>query len=362
VPRVNVETKALADPRFKVLGRLLGSSHFDALGRCIAVWHYCLDKQVHGVSGSMLDAISEQESFGDSLVKAGLAEKTEDEQYRICGLSGRIEWLGAKRETAKAAADARWSKNREHASRMRDASDNASKKSKGKPEDKSMHGASNHASATHSTTDASPMLDLCAPSPSPSPVLEDLPESPDEVDDTPDARDLRTSVDRLLDYQDQMRSSCIPRSQPLKRTRDAIKDVEKILTAGYSESDCRLVLEAYASEARRTKQTKWFNGETNWRIDNFRRTLGQCNGAGGEEADSQSSNTSSSSGSASYEVDWDEIDNLGTREDEYRSRGLPIPWMTDPRRWAMVEDRCGHKLDPCGPGTHDAMGRRLRIA
>ena len=67
-------------------------------------------------------------------------------------------------------------------------------------------------------------------------------------------------------------------------------------------------------------------------------------------------------GHTSYETDWDEIANLGTREEEHRSRGLPIPWMTDPRRWAMVEDQCGNKLEPCGPGTHDALGRRIRIA
>jgi hypothetical protein len=69
-----------------------------------------------------------------------------------------------------------------------------------------------------------------------------------------------------------------------------------------------------------------------------------------------------SSGDVSYDVEWDEIDNLGTREEEHREKGLPIPWLTNPRRWAMTEDRCGHKLEPCGPGTHDAQGKRLRIA
>ena len=88
---------------------------------------------------------------------------------------------------------------------------------------------------------------------------------------------LAGAIERLWAYQNELRSSAVPGSRQLRLTKDASAAVAKILKSGHSEDDCRTVLESYAAEARRKPDSaRWFNGETNWRPDNFRRTLGQA--------------------------------------------------------------------------------------
>lgn len=48
------------------------------------------------------------------------------------------------------------------------------------------------------------------------------------------------------------------------------------LEEGYRVEDCEHVLSIYAHDAKADPgQARWFNGETNWRPDNFRRALGR---------------------------------------------------------------------------------------
>jgi hypothetical protein len=91
VSAVRIETKALRDPRFAVLGKLLGTSRFDALGRVAAVWAYCTEKQARVLKSEFIDQIAEAEGFAAHLVAAELAESS-DLGVRIKGTKGRIEW------------------------------------------------------------------------------------------------------------------------------------------------------------------------------------------------------------------------------------------------------------------------------
>lgn len=96
----SVRVDGINDPRFKILGKLINSNRFDALGRMVAVWEYCTEKQTYFLTEIILDAISEIENFADALTKSDLAERT-DEGIRIKGTKGRIEWLRKLRQNGK---------------------------------------------------------------------------------------------------------------------------------------------------------------------------------------------------------------------------------------------------------------------
>lgn len=76
----------------------------------------------------------------------------------------------------------------------------------------------------------------------------------------------------LWSIQDRLRER-----KPLKPTAERLLRVAERLDAGASFEECETVLRAYASEAKRNRDSaRWFNGETNWRKDNFDRTLGSA--------------------------------------------------------------------------------------
>ena len=99
--RVNVEQKALTDPRFHRLGILLGarSKHAQAVGlhAMIRVWNECIERCEHVVDGWIIDTILNENGVGNLLVSADLAEEVQGGKYRIKGTGGRIEYLEAKR-------------------------------------------------------------------------------------------------------------------------------------------------------------------------------------------------------------------------------------------------------------------------
>lgn len=75
--------------------------------------------------------------------------------------------------------------------------------------------------------------------------------------------------------QDELRRAAIPGARSLTATDDGLRAVAARLADGHTPEDCEHVLRVYASEARRDPASaRWFNGETNWRRDNFRRALG----------------------------------------------------------------------------------------
>lgn len=103
---VRIDDGAFMDPRVKRLGRLLGTSVFDALGRLAFVWRYCTERQLYAVGDVTLADLTDCEDFGAHLIAAELGERAGD-LVRIRGLEGRIEWLGERRAAARKGGRAR---------------------------------------------------------------------------------------------------------------------------------------------------------------------------------------------------------------------------------------------------------------
>ena len=100
--RVSVEQKSLTDPRFELLGRLLRSNRHDALGRMILVWNECQERSSYTLPAQLVGAIMGNRKGPSWVVEADLAEWSDDQNLRIKGTEGRVEWLAAKRERARA--------------------------------------------------------------------------------------------------------------------------------------------------------------------------------------------------------------------------------------------------------------------
>ncbi len=98
--RVNVEQKALTDPRFELLGQMLGSNRFEALGRMLLVWHECQERGSYILTEKLLGIIMGSPKGVEWLIESDLAERDEA-GVRIKGTEGRIEWLEAKRTQAR---------------------------------------------------------------------------------------------------------------------------------------------------------------------------------------------------------------------------------------------------------------------
>ncbi|HVZ32580.1 MAG TPA: hypothetical protein VG963_09145 [Polyangiaceae bacterium] len=104
--RVNVDSKAYADPRFKRLANALHITWFEALGRCLPVWCFAYEQRSEVMGYDDVDAIAELSGFSDQMVRAGLAEAWTSSEVRLCGVKERIGFLhvqDAKRELASAA-------------------------------------------------------------------------------------------------------------------------------------------------------------------------------------------------------------------------------------------------------------------
>src|SRR5262245_23572478 len=115
--RVNVDQKALSDPRFEVLARLMGYSDPDiALGRMVRVWNACQEMETHFLSFTVLEAIFGHPDAHIWLVDADLASRQNDTGdmrktdvncrvkrgfVRIKGTAGRIEWLANRRRDGR---------------------------------------------------------------------------------------------------------------------------------------------------------------------------------------------------------------------------------------------------------------------
>ena len=90
----------------------------------------------------------------------------------------------------------------------------------------------------------------------------------------------------LWEIQDRLRADVMPLATTVLPIPSSLALVIDRLSDGYSRVDCIHVMETFADEAKKDpKQRQWFNGETNWRPQNFRRALGR--GAGDAVAPSQ---------------------------------------------------------------------------
>lgn len=76
---------------------------------------------------------------------------------------------------------------------------------------------------------------------------------------------------KLWAYQNHLRGG------ELKGTAERLLRIAERLEAGATKDECKRVLEHYAAEAKRNPSSaRWFNGETNWRPQNFDRALGSA--------------------------------------------------------------------------------------
>lgn len=101
--RVNVDQKAHTDPRFELLGRLMGTNRHEALGRMILVWNECQERGSYFLPAKLVGAILGHNDGANWLIESDLA-MWQDEiigELRIKGTEGRIEWLDEKRRNGK---------------------------------------------------------------------------------------------------------------------------------------------------------------------------------------------------------------------------------------------------------------------
>lgn len=99
--RIAVEQSALTDPRYARLGKLLGISRWDALGRMTYVWNHCQESFSYVLDAETVNHLFDDISgLSEALLKSGLAQKHRHGLY-ISGTKGRIEWLENKRRAGR---------------------------------------------------------------------------------------------------------------------------------------------------------------------------------------------------------------------------------------------------------------------
>jgi hypothetical protein len=96
---VRIEDEAFADARIEMLGSLAGFNRYEALGRMAHLWRVCTLRETYTLDPVWIDACLGPKGH-EHLVTAGLGERV-DGGIRIRGTSGRIEWLGQRRQAAK---------------------------------------------------------------------------------------------------------------------------------------------------------------------------------------------------------------------------------------------------------------------
>lgn len=84
---------------------------------------------------------------------------------------------------------------------------------------------------------------------------------------------------RLWDQQETLRTAAIPGTMRRPATAERLEPIVARLEAGATPAECEHVLLVRAAEAKRrghgSDAVKYFNGQTNWRKDNFAFALGQ---------------------------------------------------------------------------------------
>jgi hypothetical protein len=103
--RVNVEQKALTDPRFYRFGLDLGADpkHAHAVGlfAMVKVWNECIERGKYTLEGWLIDATLGSENVGESIVNSDLATRCAGGRFRLRGTKGRVEYLEEKRKLAR---------------------------------------------------------------------------------------------------------------------------------------------------------------------------------------------------------------------------------------------------------------------
>lgn len=101
---VRIEGTAWQDPRFALLGALLGvPDEFAvevAVGRMAKLWAWCTEKNQLVISERIVCTILRSNSGADALVDAELGRREEGGIY-VSGTRGRVEWLSKLRTNGK---------------------------------------------------------------------------------------------------------------------------------------------------------------------------------------------------------------------------------------------------------------------
>lgn len=270
--RVNVDTEALTDGRIKRLAMRLGWSHFEALGRLVHVWAYLYHREGAPLHPEEIDAVAEREGVAATMVAVGLATET-PEGVVIAGRR-RAEWVADRRDAAVAGGEAR----------ARTAERDGGKFRKQSTKNQRDAGDSTSVAPASHQPNTSPLALALALAPAPAPALEErepalelTPSEPKPAKRGKAASTHLTLAAELWAEQDRLRQDAIPGVRSLAPTASALALVAARLDEGHSPEDCRHVLQVYAADAKADpgKQAQWFNGETNWRPENFRRALGR---------------------------------------------------------------------------------------
>ncbi len=103
--RVNVEQKALTDPRFCRLGMDLGASpeHAHAVGlfTMVRVWNECIERGRYVLDGWVIQAIVGKTDGADLVASCDLSVPLAGNRFRVRGTKGRVEYLEEKRKLAR---------------------------------------------------------------------------------------------------------------------------------------------------------------------------------------------------------------------------------------------------------------------
>lgn len=103
---VRIEASAFADERFVALARLAGLADADhARGKMARLWRQCTDHATYVLSVEIVESVLGANA-SDALVKSGLGA-VHDDGIRICGTTGRIEWIEKLRKNGKKGGKAK---------------------------------------------------------------------------------------------------------------------------------------------------------------------------------------------------------------------------------------------------------------
>jgi len=111
--RISVEQHALSDPRFFILGSLMGAdpafAHDVGLARAVRLWNECIERETKVLQGTIAQAIAQHKDGAAWFVEADLAEWADEAEtvFRVKGSDGRVEYLGKLREAKVRAGKAR---------------------------------------------------------------------------------------------------------------------------------------------------------------------------------------------------------------------------------------------------------------
>lgn len=344
--RVNVDEQVFNEPRFRRLARLMSWPHVDfAIGAVTRLWMVALNRVTSDNPDGLLGEDDAEDSTDHrgliaAMVECGLAEHREGGLLYFAGVRERASWVAAKKHAASLGGKARAEQAKraggkftsEHqAADQPHAGDVTSHQLVNPPGKNQPSGSGSGSGSGSSSGSGSVRFALEHPEPGKTKPLDPH----------------RKDAEHLWARQEELRAKTIPGARPLKPTDDRLDRVVERLDEN-SVEDCEHVLEVYAAEARAGAEgARWFNGETNWRKENFDRALGQALPAARAPAPAVLSQPIHPDAALYMQGNrWADTHNLAGLEERFEREGIPMPWLEHPSRLRMRVDAGGHPLKP----------------